>query len=90
MPDTYSCLFSEAATREYVQDLLYSAKEAHMNMLRVWGGSHDLMLTKFSTDAYEGRRRKRVKGYFSLRMIGQYWPTAVPSIKADRLVDLVA
>ena len=25
-------------TRDYLYDLLYSAKEAHMNMLRVWGG----------------------------------------------------
>ena len=62
MPDTYSCLFSEAATREYVQDLLYSAKEAHMNMLRVWGGSNYKNLTKLSTDAFWGKRRKRVRG----------------------------
>ena len=27
-------------TREYVYDILYSAKEAHMNMLRVWGGKN--------------------------------------------------
>ena len=25
---------------EYVYDILYSAKEAHMNVLRVWGGKH--------------------------------------------------
>ena len=69
MPDTYSCLFSEAATREYVQDLLYSAKEAHMNMLRVWGGSNYKNLTNFTTDAYEGKRFKRVKGYICLLTI---------------------
>ena len=26
-------------TREYIYDILYSAKEVHMNMLRVWGGN---------------------------------------------------
>ena len=31
-------LFSEMVTREYIYDILFSAKEAHMNMLRVWGG----------------------------------------------------
>ena len=30
--------FTERVTDDYVYDLLYSAKEAHMNMLRVWGG----------------------------------------------------
>ena len=30
-------------TREYVYDILYSAKEAHMNMLRVWGGKESIM-----------------------------------------------
>ena len=32
--------FLEMVTREYVYDILYSAKEAHMNMLRVWGGKN--------------------------------------------------
>ena len=30
--------FAEKVTDDYIYDLLYSAKEAHMNMLRVWGG----------------------------------------------------
>lgn len=30
--------FPERVTNEYVEDLLLSAKEANMNMLRVWGG----------------------------------------------------
>ncbi|XP_042909002.1 beta-mannosidase isoform X1 [Parasteatoda tepidariorum] len=30
--------FLERITHEYVEDLLQSAKDAHMNMLRVWGG----------------------------------------------------
>ena len=34
----YSNLFLEQVTSEYIYDLLYSAKEAHMNMIRVWGG----------------------------------------------------
>jgi len=29
---------TEKVTTEYIQELLLSAKEAHMNMLRVWGG----------------------------------------------------
>lgn len=28
----------EAVTGEYTRDLLYSAKESHQNMMRVWGG----------------------------------------------------
>ena len=36
--DLFWILLSEMVTREYVYDILYSAKEAHMNMLRVWGG----------------------------------------------------
>ena len=28
----------EKVTADYLEDLLYSAQEAHMNMLRVWGG----------------------------------------------------
>ena len=31
-------ILPERVTEEYIYDLLYSAKEAHMNMIRVWGG----------------------------------------------------
>ncbi|XP_077564268.1 beta-mannosidase-like [Haemaphysalis longicornis] len=31
-------IFPERATSDYVEDLLISAKDANMNMLRVWGG----------------------------------------------------
>merc|ERR1719433_2613435 len=31
-------ILPEQVTSEYIYDLLYSAKEAHMNMIRVWGG----------------------------------------------------
>ena len=38
VPFSQENLQTERVTRDYLYDLLYSAKEAHMNMLRVWGG----------------------------------------------------
>ena len=43
-------ILPEKVTEEYIYDLLYSAKEAHMNMIRVWGGIKHLVL--FETHYY--------------------------------------
>ena len=45
--------FTERVTDDYVYDLLYSAKEAHMNMLRVWGGKFMFYVQFIKIYAYQ-------------------------------------
>ena len=45
--------FTERVTDDYVYDLLYSAKEAHMNMLRVWGGKFMFYVQIMKIYAYQ-------------------------------------
>ena len=53
--------FTERVTDDYVYDLLYSAKEAHMNMLRVWGGKFVIYV-----QIKKSMRIKGVSGYLAL------------------------
>ena len=45
--------FAERVTDDYVYDLLYSAKEAQMNMLRVWGGKFMFYVQFIKIYAYQ-------------------------------------
>ena len=60
--------FTERVTDDYVYDLLYSAKEAHMNMLRVWGGKFVLYV-------------QIINGIFLPKL---FWPTVRKTCSSDQ------